>query len=123
MFLSSVTAMGAFLMLFALMPSLPGNVGLAATFGAIFGVGLFHGGYIPLTHTILLSATPEHLRGRVISLVSLDRAMTTVGATAGGLLAAGIGAQSTQFLYGGITLAAGAAVLLLAHGLRDYRMR
>jgi MFS family permease len=120
---SSVTAMGGFLMVFALMPSLPGDVGLAATFVAIFFVGLFHGGYIPLTHTILLSATPEHLRGRVISLVSLDRAMTTLGASVGGILAASVGPQSTQFLYGSITLLAGAAVLFLARGLRDYRMR
>ncbi|MDA0351165.1 MAG: hypothetical protein O3A10_03005 [Chloroflexi bacterium] len=48
-------------------------------------------------------AAAQHFHGRVIRLVSLDRAMTTIGASAGGLLAAGIGAQSTQFLYGALT--------------------
>jgi len=67
-------------------------------------------------------AAAQHFHGRVIRLVSLDRAMTTIGASAGGLLAAGIGAQSTQFIYGALTLVAGTAVLVLARGLRDYRM-
>lgn len=120
---SSVVGLGAFLMVFAATPWLPEPFGLGATYVAIFGVGLFHGGYLPLSHTILLTAAPEHLRGRVISIVSLDRAMTTAGALGGGLLAAGIGAQSTQLLFGGITLVGGFAVLTLARGLREYRVR
>ena len=120
---SSVVAMGAFLMVFAAAPWLPDPFRIGATFVAIFGVGLFHGGYLPLSHTILLTAAPEHLRGRVISIVSLDRAMTAAGAAGGGVLAAGFGAQNTQLLYGGLTLLGGFAVLILARGLRDYRIR
>ncbi len=120
---ASVAAMGAFLMAFGAMPWLPTPFDLVATYIAIFGVGIFHGVYLPLSHAILLTAAPEHLRGRVISLVSLDRAMTTAGAAGGGLLAAGIGAQSTQLVFGGLTLAGGLAVLLFATGMRDYRMR
>ena len=119
----SVAAMGALLMAFALSPSVPGAGGSIAPYVALFAVGVFHGAYIPLTHTILLTATPEHLRGRVISLVSLDRAMTTIGAGLGGLLAAWIGAQSAQFAYGMVTLAGGFAVFALARGLREYRIR
>jgi MFS family permease len=119
----SIAVMGAMLMLFAGSPSVPGIGGSIAPYVALFAVGIFHGAYIPLTHTILLTATPEHLRGRVISLVSLDRAMTTVGATVGGLLAAGIGAQGAQFAYGLFTLVTGFAVFTLARGLRDYRLR
>lgn len=119
----SVLIMGGFLMAFGASPWLSEPFGLIATYAAIFGVGLFHGGYLPLSHTILLTAAPEHLRGRVISLVSLDRAMTTVGAAGGGLLAAGIGAQSTQLVFGALTLAGGLAVFGLATGLRDYRIR
>jgi len=115
--------MGAMLILFAGSPSVPGVGGSIAPYIALFAVGIFHGAYIPLTHTILLTATPEHLRGRVISLVSLDRAMTTVGATLGGLLTAGIGAQGAQFAYGLFTLVTGFAVFILARGLRDYRLR
>jgi MFS family permease len=120
---ASVLIMGGFLMAFGASPWLGKPFDLIATYAAIFGVGLFHGGYLPLSHSILLTASPEHLRGRVISLVSLDRAMTTVGAAGGGLLAAGIGAQSTQLVFGALTLAGGVAVLGLASGLRDYRMR
>jgi len=119
----SVLIMGGFLMAFGAAPWMPEPFDLAATYAAIFGVGVFHGGYLPLSHTILLTAAPEHMRGRVISLVSLDRAMTTAGAAGGGLLAAGIGAQSTQLVFGALTLVGGLAVLLLATGLRDYRMR
>ena len=108
-------------MIFAVSPSVPGALGTIAPYVALLGVGFFHGAYIPLTHTILLTATPEHLRGRVISLVSLDRAMTTVGAGLGGLLAAWIGAQGAQFVYGLVTLAAGFAIFTLAQGLREYR--
>ena len=118
----SVTVMGGLLMIFALTPSLPDPFGLAMPFVALFAVGLFHGGYIPLTHTILLTATPEHLRGRVISLVSLDRAVSTIGAATAGFLAAWAGAQSAQFLYGAITLVAGFIVFSLARGLRSYRI-
>lgn len=121
--ITSVTAMGACLMAFAAMPWLPEPFNYGATYVAVFGVGLFHGGYMPLSHTILLTASPEHLRGRVISLVSLDRAMTSAGAAGGGFLAAGIGAQSTQLVFGGLTLAGGFALLLFARGLRDYRIR
>jgi MFS family permease len=118
----SITLMGGALMVFAVSPSVPGALGLIAPYVALLGVGFFHGAYIPLTHTILLTATPEHLRGRVISLVSLDRAMTTIGAGLGGLLAAWIGAQGAQFIYGAVTLAAGLAIFTFAQGLREYRL-
>ena len=118
----SVTVMDGLLMIFALTPSLPDPFGLAMPFVALFAVGLFHGGYIPLTHTILLTSTPAHLRGRVISLVSLDRAVSTIGAATAGFLAAWAGAQSAQFLYGAITLVASFIVFSLARGLRSYRI-
>jgi MFS family permease len=119
---SSTTLLGVALMAFALTPSAPGNIGLFLPFAAIFFVGVFHGGFMPLTQTILLTATPEHLRGRIISLVSLDRAMTTLGALIGGFMSEWIGIQTAQFIYGVVTLAAGFAIFIFARGLRSYRI-
>lgn len=82
----SITLLGLSLMAFAVAPSAPGVAGFLLPFAALFLVGIFHGGFMPLTQTILLTATPEHLRGRIISLVSLDRAMTTLGALIGGFM-------------------------------------
>ena len=118
----STTLLGVCLMVFALTPSLPGTAGSLVPFAAIFFVGIFHGGFMPLTQTILLTATPEHLRGRIISLVSLDRAMSTLGALIGGFMSEYAGIQTTQFAYGLVTFLAGFAIFSLARGLRTYRI-
>lgn len=118
----SVVFLGLFLMAFAIAPSAPGVAGFLLPFAALFLVGIFHGGFMPLTQTILLTATPEHLRGRIISLVSLDRAMTTLGALIGGFMSEWIGIQTAQFIYGAVTLAAGFAIFTFARGLRSYRI-
>lgn len=118
----SITLLGLSLMAFAIAPSAPGTAGFLLPFAAIFLVGLFHGGFMPLTQTILLTATPEHLRGRIISLISLDRAMTTLGALIGGFMSEWIGIQTAQFIYGVVTLVAGFAIFTFARGLRSYRI-
>jgi hypothetical protein len=64
----------------------------------------------------------EHLQRRGISLVSLDRAVATIGAAISGFLSAWAGAQSAHFIYSAITLVAGFIVFSLARGLRSYRM-
>jgi len=118
----SITLLGLSLMGFAVAPSAPGVAGFLLPFAALFLVGIFHGGFMPLTQTILLTATPEHLRGRIISLVSLDRAMTTLGALIGGFMSEWIGIQTAQFIYGAVTLVAGFAIFTFARGLRSYRI-
>ena len=40
------------------------------------------------------------MRGRMIALLSLDRAMTAVGGTLAGFLAAGMGTEPAQILFG-----------------------
>ncbi len=116
----TVALTGITLMFFAIAPSFPNSWGSIAPFIALFFVGIFNGGFMPLTQTIMLNATPEQLRGRVISLMSLDRAMMTVGAFLGGLTAEYLGAQPAQFIYGVITLIGGITVFAMAKGLRDY---
>lgn len=85
-------------------------------------VGLMQTSYFSLTNATLLSAAPAGMRGRVISLLSLARAMVTLGASLGGLLAAGLGVQVAQGIYGGICALAGVSVLVFARGLREFRV-
>jgi hypothetical protein len=48
----------------------------------------------------MLSATPPELHGRVLGLLSFDRAFLTAGAAAGGFLVTAIGTQLAQIVYG-----------------------
>ncbi len=66
----------------------------------------------------MLHASPEHLRGRVLSLLSLDRALMSAGAALAGFLAAAQGVQLAQITYGLICFAGGLAVYALA---REFR--
>ncbi|MGE0542692.1 MAG: MFS transporter, partial [Dehalococcoidia bacterium] len=47
--------------------------------------------FMALTNTLLLSATPPELQGRVLSLLSLDRGIIPAGALLAGLLAESLG--------------------------------
>ena len=81
-------------------------------------VGSMQTTYFSLSNAMLLHAAPEHMRGRVISLLSLDRAMTTMGAAIAGFLAEWMGAQPSQAIFG-VIVAAGA---ILVFGLnRPFR--
>ena len=55
---------------------------------------------MPLLTTVLLQSAPENMRGRVMSLMSLDRAMMSVGSIIAGLLAAKAGVQIAQIICG-----------------------
>jgi MFS family permease len=65
---------------------------------AILGFG--QSSIMPLLTTVLLQSAPENMRGRVMSLMSLDRAMMSVGSIIAGLLAAKAGAQIAQIICG-----------------------
>jgi hypothetical protein len=63
------------------------------------------------------------MRGRVISLLSLDRAMVTVGASGAGFLTAALGVQPAQVVYGLICIGGGLFVFLVFKELRAARMQ
>jgi MFS family permease len=117
----TTVVMGAMLALFAAASYLPGNAGLVVPLLMLPVVGMTQVTYNSLSNALLLSAAPPELRGRVISLISLDRAMMSAGAALGGLLAATAGVQVAQIAYGLVLLAAGVAVLFLAPSRRTYR--
>jgi hypothetical protein len=117
----TVTAFGAVLVLFSLstyLPRPPGLVGLLLPFALIAVIGGLQTGFFSLSRSLMLHASPEHLRGRVLSLLSLDRALMSAGAALAGFLAAAQGVQLAQITYGLICFAGGFAVYALA---RDFR--
>lgn len=116
------TTMGAGLVAYALAWSLPSPLDVALVLPLLVVVGLAQTSYFSLSHATLLSAAPENMRGRVISLLSLSRATVTLGASLGGFLAGRFGAQGAQVLYGLVLGAAGLLALTQARGLSRYRL-
>ena len=63
-------------------------------------MGTTQSGLFPLTNAILIEVSPDQIRGRVIGLLSMDRAMTALGGALAGFLAAAIGSQLAQIIFG-----------------------
>src|SRR5690606_29275016 len=105
--------MGVMLILFASAWWLPRPYDIMVALPLLVVVGLMQTTYFSLTNSTLLTATPEHMRGRVISLLSLDRAMVSGGASLAGFLASVLGVQLAQVGYAAVCVVAGLAVLAL----------
>lgn len=73
---------------------------VALTFGTIALVGMTQTSFFALSNTVLLETTPADKRGRIMGLLSLDRAMITLGGTVAGFTAAALGPQPAQMLFG-----------------------
>lgn len=71
-----------------------------------------------LKNTLLLQNTPNELRGRVMSLQSLDRGFTSVGGSLGGFTIAAIGGPFALALFGGLCAVGALVVAILNPGLR-----
>jgi predicted MFS family arabinose efflux permease len=109
-----VTCFGAVMVAFSLSTYLSRPAGLLVPFALILLAGALQTSFFSLSRSLMLQASPEHMRGRVLSLLSLDRAFMTGGAAAAGVLAAAVGVQLAQIAYGAICLVCGAAVLAFA---------
>ena len=121
LWLPAVTmGMGIVLVLFSLSTYLPHPAGLLLPFVFVMAAGAMQTSYMSLSNSTLLTAAPEEMRGRVVSLMSLDRAMTVAGAAAGGLLAAWQGVHVAQIVFGVICFCAALALFVFARGFRDY---
>ena len=121
LWLPAVTmGMGIVLVLFSLSTYLPHPAGLLLPFVFVMAAGAMQTSYMSLSNSTLLTAAPEEMRGRVVSLMSLDRAMMVAGAAAGGLLAAWQGVQVSQVVFGVICLGAALVLFVFARGFRDY---
>ena len=95
--LSSQIALGLSLILFAL--SVAFDNMMIIYFMAIL-IGLSQAIIFPLINSVLMKLTPDHLRGRAMGLLSLDRAFVSLGAAIAGPTAAYVGVANGQILFG-----------------------
>ena len=63
-------------------------------------MGAGQSGFMPVANAVIVEAAPERMRGRVVGLLSLDRAMAALGGAVAGFLAAAIGPQVAQIAFG-----------------------
>jgi MFS family permease len=95
--LGFLAAFGALLVLFSGVTYL-NSVALA--FIVVLFLGAGQSLFFPLMNAVLVEAAPEAMRGRVMGVLSLDRAMTALGGAIAGIAAGAIGVQITQIIFG-----------------------
>jgi hypothetical protein len=112
---------------FSVSTYLPSSIPLIVRLGIPFVLmgltGILQTAYFSMSNAALLAAAPPMMRGRVVSLLSLDRAMVTLGASLAGFLTAAQGVQLAQIEFGVICVAGGIVVLFLIPALRQARMQ
>ena len=91
---------------------------VASTFFAVIFLGAIQSAYFALSNTVLLEQAPTEKRGRIMGVLSQDRAMITLGGTLAGFLSAAIGPQIAQVLFGATILLSAFCLSLLMPSLR-----
>ena len=81
-------------------------------------LGLAQAAFFPIINAMLVEAAPENMRGRVLGLLSLDRAMTAFGGFLAGVMAAGMGTVWAQTLFGAACVVTAVALFSLMPSLR-----
>jgi MFS family permease len=117
-----VVGFGSVLITFSAATYLGAPLGLIVPFIVLTFAGVLQTAYFSMSNAALLAAAPVEMRGRVISLLSLDRAMVTLGASGAGFLTAAIGVQLAQISYGAVCVVGGLLVLSFFQELRGARM-
>jgi len=113
--MSVLALYGVALMLYATganLGSLPMLMGMAAV------LGFLQAWVLPLNHSITLTIVPEHMRGRVLGLLALDRAMSAGGGALAGFMAAAIWPPLAQTFLGLGCLLSALVLLLFIPSLR-----
>ncbi len=113
--IAGLVLQGAFLILFALMRTLP----LALVMLVV--VGGFQVLFMSVSNMVLHMTVPDPLRGRVMSIYMLDRGITPAGALLAGISAHFIGAPHTTVAMGALVLALAAVVTAFMPSLRKVR--
>ena len=70
------------------------------TFITVCMLGLSQSWLHPIVNATLLQESPEDMRGRMLGLLSFDRALAMVGGSVAGFLSATIGPQHAQIVFG-----------------------
>lgn len=117
-----VWSFGMMLVAFAVTSYLPRPAGLILPFVFITLTGATQTMYFSLSNAALLSSAPPDMRGRIISLLSLDRGVMSLGGMGAGFLAESQGVQIAQIVYGSVCIAGGFGILMLYKELRGMKI-
>jgi predicted MFS family arabinose efflux permease len=93
-----------------------GSVVIAFVMIAFLGLG--QSWLLPLINATLLESTPENMRGRMLGLLSLDRATATLGGAIAGFLAAAVGPQAAQIVFGGACIVTAGMLIVFYPAIR-----
>ena len=113
--LGTLAALGLLLIAFSGASYLD-SVALVFLIAACLGVGTSL--FFPVINAVLLESASEDMRGRVLGLLSLDRGFATLGGALAGFLAAAIGIQPAQIIFGVGCIATAAAMFSLYPAIR-----
>ena len=111
----TLAGLGVLLIIFSAASYL-GSVALVFLIAALVGLGSSI--FFPIINAVLLQEAPENMRGRVLGLLSLDRGMTALGGAAAGFLAALLGTQVTQIVFGVCCILSALAMLAFFPSVR-----
>lgn len=117
-----VWSFGMMLVAFAATTYLPRPYGLILPFIFITATGATQTMYFSLSNAALLGSAPAEMRGRVISLLSLDRGVMSLGGMGAGFLAEAMGVQVAQLVYGAVCVVGGFGILMLYKELRSVEI-
>ncbi len=95
-------AFGLFLMAFAMSAQI-NSVILGFVFMFMLGIG--QSSFQPLINSVAVELSPDNMRGRVIGVISLDRATIALGGAIAGLLASALNPVAAQALFGLVCVA------------------
>ena len=113
-----VWSFGIMLVAFSVTSYLPRPYGLILPLIFITFTGATQTMYFSLSNAALLSGAPPDMRGRVISLLSLDRGVMSLGGMGAGFLAQIQGVQIAQIVYGSVCILGGFGIMVLYKELR-----
>ena len=95
--LGLLVVFGVLLVIFSVVSSLGWTY---AAFAMVAIIGMAQSSFFPLINSLLIEAAPEQMRGRVMGVLSLDRAMMAFGGAAAGILSDRIGVEVSQVIFG-----------------------
>ena len=113
---------GVALVLFSLTTYIPGPSGYIIPFALLALLGALQTSYMALSRSTLLHVAPEQMRGRVIGVLTLDRAFMTAGAASAGFLSDVIGVQPAQIAFGIVCALGGIVIFATAGEFRRARV-
>ena len=117
-----VWTFGLMLVGFSLATYLPNPYGLILPFIFMALTGSTQTLFFSLSNATMLTVAPPEMRGRVISLLSLDRGLMSLGGMGAGFLVELRGVQIAQITFGVVCIVGGLAVLLLYREFRIARL-